>query len=313
MPQTDPSFKADPDQRLTPPQALSLRQWQGRSLPFLGAFLIHASILSLLLFGPRLAPDVETAARDIPVEIIVEPRPPPTPEKPKPAPTLATPQIDLKSAYDAPRAANNETIVREAPDEATKAPSIATPTSLSDPGAAPAGAAGPTQQGALQSPQITDSASTDKPDAEVVPKRDENPDKQEKPQARTEAKPQPEKRAAPPGQRIPTFESVPDVDFGSAAAATPISGGKAKSTYLSILYAKIMGRLRIPPAARSGGRGAIAFTLDGFGNIIERRISRSSGSPALDGAALEAVGRAAPFPSPPQGMPIGLVFAYGEK
>jgi TonB family protein len=316
MLQTNPSFVANPAERLTPPGAASPELWLNRYAPFLGALLLHASVLFFLLYGPQLAPEVDTAAREIPVEIVVEqppPPPPPPPEQPKPPPQPMPKQMDLTPAFDAPRAANDEKIEREAPDEITRSLTVPKQPDAPDPGAPPAGAAGPTEQGAPQAPQIAADPSTDKPDAEVIPKREEKPDKQLEQLARTEAKSQPDKRASPPGFQIPKFEALPDIEFSSAAAATPVAGGKAKSTYLSILYAKIMAHLRVPPTSRAGGRGAIVFMLDGFGNIIERRIARSSGVQELDVAALQAVGRAAPFPSPPQGMPLSLTFAYGER
>ena len=53
------------------------------------------------------------------------------------------------------------------------------------------------------------------------------------------------KPAAPPKPSVmaalpKTFEDVPDVEFGGAAIRSPVTGGNAKSTYLSQLYGMIV-------------------------------------------------------------------------
>jgi protein TonB len=57
-------------------------------------------------------------------------------------------------------------------------------------------------------------------------------------------------------------------------------------------------------------KGMVAFTVDGTGGLANRRITLESGSSELDAAALKAVAEAAPFPPPPQGMPLELEFTY---
>ena len=118
-----------------------------------------------------------------------------------------------------------------------------------------------------------------------------------------------------PGVQISAADSVPDIELGGAAGPSPVSGGKAKTTYLSILYGMIMSRLHLPAAGASSQKteGVIVFTVDGTGNLVQRQIARASGSPELDSAALGAVGAAAPFPKPPQGLPMRLRFTYGAK
>jgi protein TonB len=59
--------------------------------------------------------------------------------------------------------------------------------------------------------------------------------------------------------------------------------------------------------------GQISFEVDGGGRLIQRHVTRSSGSRELDSAALAAVNQAAPFPAPPQGAPLGLKFTYGAR
>ena len=96
---------------------------------------------------------------------------------------------------------------------------------------------------------------------------------------------------------------MPDVDFGGVAITSPVTGGDAKSTYLSTLYGLIVPRLRVPAVAHAYGRrltGAIGLSVDGRGRLISRFIVEGSGSLELDEAAMQAVAAASRlFPPPP--------------
>jgi protein TonB len=62
---------------------------------------------------------------------------------------------------------------------------------------------------------------------------------------------------------------------------------------------------RYPAAARAkGDKGTaqLAFSLDRQGRVTTARITKSSGSAALDQEALDLVRRAQPFPSPPAAL-----------
>jgi len=48
----------------------------------------------------------------------------------------------------------------------------------------------------------------------------------------------------------------------------------------------------------------VALELSPSGELVELRIVSTSGSDAVDGAALAAVRDAAPFPAPPPEMPL---------
>ncbi len=77
-----------------------------------------------------------------------------------------------------------------------------------------------------------------------------------------------------------------------------------------------MKHLRLTEALRTGAEqvsGAISFAVDGHGDILQRSVTKPSGLNALDAAALEAVREAAPYPTPPMGMPVGMKFTYGGK
>ena len=323
---SDVGFRANPAERPIRLRTPSSLAGTSRGAALLGAFLIHASVLSFLAFENELAPAIAPAAREIAVEIVVEPpreKPDDAAAKPEPAPTAQP--IDLEPAFDAPRAANEEKIEREAPDEATKAPNA--PPTTEAPGLTPAReqAAGTTRESELDAARNT--AEPDLAKAAEAANRTIEADREApmERQARADANAQSKKLPTFVGEPLPTWsagaaifasESMPDIELGSAAATSPVSGGKAKTTYLSILYGMIMSHVRFPAAARansSRAEGQIVFTVDGTGNLIQRQIVRASGSLDLDSAALEAVAEAAPFPTPPLGAPMRLRFTYGAK
>jgi protein TonB len=323
----DASFKANPAER--PIEARAQSSLAGRSgyIAILSACLIHAGILSFLFIDESRQPVAEPE-QTIPVEIVVEPppekEPPPSPPKPDPSPSANS--IDEEPAFDAPRAANKEKIEREAPDEASKSPPA--PTAADQPragGALEKSSAGPTREGDLRATQNAAEPEMQKPDAEVVKKAELNQDKTEEKQTRADAKaplqPLPSLIGEPfpawsGGQQMPTFEPAPDIELGSAATETPIDGGNAKSTYLTVLYGMVIAHLRLPPGIQADAakvEGEINFSVDGRGNLTQHRIIRSSGSREFDAAALAAVAQAAPFPAPPHGTPLGLTFTFGAK
>jgi protein TonB len=321
---SDVDFRANPAERLMQSRTLLPLPGMSRGFALFGALLIHASILFFLIFENRLEPAIAPVAREIPVEIVVEPPQPAKPDdpapKPEPAPTARP--IDLEPAYDAPRAANDEKIVRQAPDEATKAPGAPMTAEAPSLNPAPAEAAGPTRESELHATE--NSAEPDRDEAADEEKRplEANREAPAQEQARAEPNAQPEKLPTFVGQPFPAWstgaqfaasEYLPGIELGSAAGPSPVSGGKAGSTYLSILYGMIMSHVHGPAASRAKFAGQIAFTIDGAGNLVERAIARSSGSRDLDSAVLAAVGQAAPFPPPPQGMPARLTFTYDTR
>lgn len=289
-----------------------------------GAFLVHAAILSLAIFGNRWDQTIAPPEREIPVEVIVEApkaKPPEAPA-PTPQPEFQTHPLDEEPAVDAPRKSNDDKIERKAPDEASRAPTREDTAKAPGEEAAAEEAATPTLQNpprpAEQPAQPAPASETLTSNSSVVA----NSESAEAPPPRTNAAAPPEKLATFVGQPFPTwskggrfstFDPLPDVEFGSAAAQTAIAGGKAKSTYLTVLYGMIMSHVPKASSAHEGSEGEIVFVVDGAGNLVQRQISRSSGSRELDATALDAVGEAAPFPAPPQGLPVRLRFTYGAK
>jgi protein TonB len=253
--------------------------------------LIHASTLFVLIRENGFFPLVVSAAQEIPVEVVIEPPPPDKAEPPAPQeePPKVQNTLDEKPAVDAPRAANDEKIEREAPDEVSQAPRVAPPPEQAAPLPMPENQPSPAQDAASQA--------APEPSA----------------QEPAEAKAQPEKAAKSVADLLAGFKPLPNYQVGSAAKSTPVAGGRAKATYLSILYGLIMPHMITPPRVRGGpsrAEGEIAFDIDGMGKLTYQEVLRSSGLQDLDAAALAAIRQASPFPTPPSGLPLALTFTY---
>ena len=303
-------FRASSDERFLPPQLAT--SGPNRYVGLIGACVVYVILLTPVVVEDLIWPRAAPTAQEIPVEIVVEPppqeKPPGAPAAKSEPPPPTTQTLDEKPAFDAPRAANNDKLDTDEAAKPMKSP--ATPEEKPpSPKPDPAKEAKPSPD----SEPKTEQASTqpDAPVADAPPDAageftKEKPAPQEK-QAAIE--PQPEARAATSAERFPTFESVPDIDFGALAKPTPIARGNAKATYLTIVYGMIIAHA--PPVhIQTKVKGEIAFTIDAMGGLIQRKLTRSSGSRELDEAASEAITKASPFPPPPTHGPIGLVFSY---
>ena len=235
---------------------------------------------------------------------------------PRPAPPK--PPIDLEPAHDAPRAATADKPPHDGVDPHKNAETKAAPD----------------QPQAGDKAAASDAAKPAEPtaDHQAEAKDDDGPQKASddplafaEPPATASVAPDAQVKVATmigeplptwsKGKQFSTFEPVPDVQFGDAAVS-PIGGGQAQTTYLTIVYGLIMKHLRMTDALRAEAEkvvGAISFVVDGHGQVVERSVTQPSGLNPLDAAALEAVREAAPYPTPPMGMPVGLKFTYGGK
>jgi TonB family protein len=317
-------LRARPDERLDRPE--KARRWPFVSL-FLICLAVHLVLLGALLLEDKLSPPVMTAEQEIPVEVVVEPpqqapQPPPPPEpkaeeppqpekkqqEPPPPPPKLT--LDEKPAFDAPRAENKEKLDREAPDSQTKSQRLAAPNQQTaekpDPHKDKL-----QQETAPQPAQEPEAAGPeeDKRDAEIVV------------QAAPKPAPKPEKFAQPDpkatrGEKqqsiadmVASLAPTPEFKLGGAAKSAPISGGTAKPTYLSVVLGYIKRQFHDGGGHRDN-EGIITFYVDPNGNLVHQALRHSSGSPALDQAALTALKRAAPFPPTPTSTAIGLIWKY---
>lgn len=91
-----------------------------------------------------------------------------------------------------------------------------------------------------------------------------------------------------------------------AAAPSPGANGNphAVPNWMSMLSAQLERHKRYPSDG-NGNSGVVqlAFSVDRSGGVHNARVVRSSGSSALDQAALSLVARAAPLPPPPPERP----------
>ena len=311
-------FRADADQRMFAPGAPLAADRRSLAFALIAASCLHAATLGVATYQWDHSSATTRSEREIPVEIIVappEPKPPPTPPR----------RLDETIARDAPRDATKEQAEREAADEISQSPP-AKPTP-EPPATRPDSAKSAEEwaKGELDAPSPpveapptkTESDLAAAPEAEATP----SAEKSEEAAANAPAASLPAFVGLPfpkwtKGESIPNFAPMPDFKIASAAEMTPVGGGKARATYLSVLYGLIMKRLRSPAvdaAAHTAGEGVIVFTVSGDGRLIGRTMELSSGSSELDGAAYAAIGAAAPYPPPPYGEQISLRFSYGSK
>jgi protein TonB len=311
---SDASFTANSDERWLQPAARSLRAEPSRYLAPFAVVLIYALLALLVAFEDRFEPAAPPAPVEIPIEIVAEPPPPPLPPPaPSPTPQPTAEPLDEKPAYDAPRPANDEKVEREAPDAVTKAPP--TPPPVKPPGqdAETGKATGPEAEAETPAKETPADPAKDKTIAEPAPTGEVKQQAPQPPQTQVETEVPPQPPAASAGARIPKLDTVPDVQFSGAAKAAPVAGGNAKATYLTIVYGMIIPRVRKPAGAHpkwARSEGVVSFSIDGKGYLTQRWTTESSGSPELDAAIFEAIGRASPFPPPPGGRPIYLHITY---
>ncbi|MGR3376848.1 energy transducer TonB family protein [Salipiger abyssi] len=144
---------------------------------------------------------------------------------------------------------------------------------------------------------------------ETLRKPEPAPKPAAKPKPKTQtARKQPERKpqAAPQGNAERNAKAGQEAGKETARATRSGSGGKTKQSgnaAASNYPGKVMRKLSRVPRPRLNARGAtvVAFRISGSGGLAGVSVARSSGSSALDSAALRVVQRAAPFPAPPAG------------
>ncbi|MFN3208728.1 MAG: TonB family protein [Roseovarius sp.] len=130
----------------------------------------------------------------------------------------------------------------------------------------------------------------------------EPPKVQPKPQRTTQSQP----KQQPKGNAQQNARTGTATGSQAAKSATSqgtgrsqASGNAAASNYPGQVMRKIS---RVPrPRVGSRGTAVVAFRIAGNGGLAGVSIARSSGSSALDQAAVRMIQRAAPFPPPPAG------------
>lgn len=128
------------------------------------------------------------------------------------------------------------------------------------------------------------------------------------------AKPRPKPQPAPAeAVEAPVAAATPSpaapAEAADAASAAPVPGADAALTaaVTRSWQGEVLGRLerakRYPQGAelrRREGVAVVEFVLDREGRVLETRLVRSSGEPALDAEALALPARAQPLPPPPE-------------
>jgi len=302
MSSPDSSLRADALDRPLDPAAPSVAERRGSAIALLAAAVLHILIpLAILVYYAIWPPRPAPTEQEIPIEVVVEPPPKPKPAadklKPPPAPD------DEKPAYDAPSAATQEQANRESPDKKTQSR-----TEKREP-TRDAGAPQPSEQpAAARQPSAEDKPAPEITDAEAeatahAAQADAKPSPPPAPKAPPEA---------PTGAPLPSEDTLPVYKFAHAATESPVAGGNADTRYFTIVYGMIRSHVRIPHASVPTHGGAIVFTVDEGGNLVERRVVNSSGSPTLDMAIMEAIAEAAPYPAPPGWQPRSMRLTYGH-
>ncbi len=322
----DPILKATADDHLTAPEAA--RDEGRRRLVWIVVLCLVAHVLFLAAMLYQTRPDALPQVAEIPVELVpqipepkVEPPPPPPPPPPeKKAPPKPKVVDDEKPAFDAPREANQETVEREAPDPRTQAQRVAPPTEQSAETPAPSKPPEAAPNATVEAPRedAPKKLAEDKPDAEALDNAEPPPEKKptEKKAPVISKAPSTKAKKTTVSDQLAALAALPDYHVGSAAKPSPVGGGTARTTYLSILFGLIMRQMHMPPDLRTGHQqvdGIVAFYVDEKGNLTHQAVYRASGRPDLDAAALNAVRRAAPFPPPPRGDPHAIWFHYDTR
>ncbi|MBU2961786.1 TonB family protein [Citreicella sp. C3M06] len=126
------------------------------------------------------------------------------------------------------------------------------------------------------------------------------------PTKKPRAEPAPKRQQAPQGnaERSARAGQATGSDNGRAASSgqggkSDAAGNAAASNYPGEVMRKLSRVAR--PRLNTRGSAVIAFNIGGNGGLAGLSVARSSGSAALDQAALRVVQRAAPFPAPPSG------------
>ncbi len=120
----------------------------------------------------------------------------------------------------------------------------------------------------------------------------------------------------PVGAALPTVEDLPQYKFAREVEHLPVTGGNAKSRYLTTVFGMIKSQLRETPELHvdsANKRGVVDFYLDKGGHLVGRKLISSSGSPNLDTAVMTAIAEAAPYPAPPDRRALYLNYNFGKR
>jgi protein TonB len=134
------------------------------------------------------------------------------------------------------------------------------------------------------------------------------PVEKEQPQQEPAREAGPEQQTPEQASPAPLTTAPPRVEAEPAPKGAQPSPGRSASlarvqaTWQKALIDHLNRYKRYPDAARqqrAQGTAVVAFKLDRSGRVVAAHVTRSSGSPTLDGEALAVHKRASPLPAPP--------------
>ncbi len=275
----------------------------GRNKALAFTILVHAGLLAFLFFGvqwKRSQPDVVEvelwSSRPAPAVQAAPPPPPPQEVKPEPRPEpkpepKPVPKAEPKPEPPPPRK----------PDIAIKEEKKPPKPEPKKPEPEP------------KKPEPKPKPEPKKPEPKPEPKAEPK-----KPEAKAEprkAEPQPEPKKAEP--RVPDFskelasetaqlKSRPNASAqqmasaaGAEAAQRAAAGKRGMEEYAARIRVKVRGNIVLPPGIQGNPEAIFVVEQLPGGDILNVRLKRSSGIPALDSAIERAIKKSSPLPDPP--------------
>jgi protein TonB len=167
-------------------------------------------------------------------------------------------------------------------------------------------------EGAHEGGEATGHASGDPKVLEVPKARKGEPREDTKPERETAKPPKPERSQSKDKQRTAALQQggiTARARAGSVASSGRVSASRGDLVgYKARVNARVAGN----KPAGSGGRGTatVSFGVTSSGSLSYARLSRSSGSPAQDNAAVAAVRRSGPFGPTPTGGSLSFSFSF---
>jgi periplasmic protein TonB len=143
---------------------------------------------------------------------------------------------------------------------------------------------------------------TPEPELVIPPKQEV---KKEQPQEEKPTPAVPTENEHPQAHSAPVTTSNPNLPNRAEKAVAPNPGSAAAPRVLPSyrdLVAAHLQRFKRAPKGGGNGTAVVSFMLDRSGRVTSQSISRSSGSSALDDAALAMISRANPMPRFPAAM-----------
>lgn len=167
-------------------------------------------------------------------------------------------------------------------------------------------------EGTHEGGEATGQASGD-PQPTEPPKANKEKEREDtKAERETEKAPKPERSQSKDKQRTAALQEggvTAKARSGSVASSGRVSASTGNLvSYKQRVNARVAGNK--PGGSGARGTATVSFGVSGSGSLTYARLSRSSGSPSLDGAAVAAVRRSGPFGPTPTGGPLSFSFSF---